>query len=95
MPLFNEASRIFGPDNITLLRRYVSQAADLLEESGSSYSSTYLCSSIVSLYDSIVRDANYIAELGAQLPIYRALFHPTVTKQNNIQRDVPAQLLSE
>ncbi|PWL16460.1 hypothetical protein DKP76_17535 [Falsochrobactrum shanghaiense] len=67
MPLFNEASRIYSPNEVNFLRSCFSQSAIILEESDRSYSAEELAGCIIRLYESGLRDLNSIAELAARL----------------------------
>ncbi|MGU3400424.1 hypothetical protein ACLBWS_11885 [Brucellaceae bacterium D45D] len=67
MPLFNEASRIYTPAEINVMRDCFSQAVIFLKESNSAYSKAELATSIIKLYESGLRDAAYIAQLSARL----------------------------
>ncbi len=67
MPLFNEASRIYTPSEINVMRDCFSQAAILLEESNRDYSKAELAASIIKLYESGLKDPAYIAQLSARL----------------------------
>ena len=67
MPLFNEASHIYRPDEVDFMRRCFSHAAIILEESDHSYAETELSASIVLLYQGGLRDLHYIAELASRL----------------------------
>lgn len=67
MPLFNEASRIYKPDEVNFLRSCFSHAAIILEESDRAYRPAELSAAIILLYESGLRDLHYIAELASRL----------------------------
>ena len=67
MPLFNEASRIYKPEEVTFMRNCFSHAAIILEESDREYAAADLSSAIIMLYQNGLRDLNYIAELASRL----------------------------
>ncbi|KAB2784593.1 hypothetical protein F9K97_16595 [Brucella anthropi] len=67
MPLFNEASRIYSSVEVNFMRSCFAQSAIILEESDRSYSATELAECIIRLYESGLRDLNYISELAARL----------------------------
>ncbi|HHV68481.1 hypothetical protein F9K88_13825 [Brucella intermedia] len=67
MPLFNEASRIYKPEEVTFMRSCFSHAAIILEESDREYAATDLSTAIIMLYQNGLRDLNYIAELASRL----------------------------
>lgn len=67
MPLFNEASRIYKPEEVNFMRSCFSNAAIILEESDREYAATDLSSAIIMLYQNRLRDLTYIAELASRL----------------------------
>ncbi|KAB2682925.1 MULTISPECIES: hypothetical protein [Brucella/Ochrobactrum group] len=67
MPLFNEASRIYKPEEVTFMRSCFSHAAIILEESDREYAAADLSTAIIMLYQNGLRDLNYIAELASRL----------------------------
>lgn len=67
MPLFNEASRIYKPEEVNFMRSCFSRAADLLEECDREYSATDLSTAIIKLYQSGLRNLNYISDLSSRL----------------------------
>ncbi len=67
MPFFNEASRIYNQIEVDFLRSCYTHAAIMLEESDRGYSGRDLASLTLLLYDSGLRDQNYITELAARL----------------------------
>lgn len=67
MPLFSEASRIYAPSEVNLLRSCFARSAILLEEGGHAYVAAELAGCIVRLYESGLRDMEYISELAARL----------------------------
>ncbi|KAB0567681.1 hypothetical protein [Brucella pituitosa] len=67
MPLFNEASRIYKPEEVNFMRSCFSNAAIILEESDREYAATDLSSAIIMLYRNGLRDMNYISELASRL----------------------------
>ncbi|MBA8840865.1 hypothetical protein [Ochrobactrum sp. RH2CCR150] len=77
MPLFNEASRIYGPEEVELMRRCFAQANEKLEQAESKFSASNLASSIVRLYQSGLRDETYIVDLAAGIASARFLMEET------------------
>ncbi|GAA5542967.1 MULTISPECIES: hypothetical protein [Brucella/Ochrobactrum group] len=73
MPLFNEASRIYAPGEVDLMRRCFTEASEKLEAGGNAYSASDLASSIISLYQSGLRNQTYIADLAAGIASARYL----------------------
>lgn len=71
MPLFNEAHRIYHPDEINFLRSCYLKAATNLEEQGRDYCASELASCIMMLYESGLRNAAYVSELAARLAYQR------------------------
>jgi hypothetical protein len=67
MPLFNEASRIYNPSEVSFMRSCFGNAAILLEESDRGYSASELASCIMMLYESGLRDHGHLCELSASL----------------------------
>ncbi|MFD1793831.1 hypothetical protein ACFSE0_19670 [Ochrobactrum teleogrylli] len=67
MPFFNEASRIYNQIEVDFMRSCYAHAAIMLEESDRGYSARDLASLTLLLYDSGLRDHNYITELVARL----------------------------
>lgn len=67
MPLFNEASRIYKPEEVNFMRNCFSNAAIILEESDREYAATDLSSAVIMLYRNGLRDLNYISELASRL----------------------------
>jgi hypothetical protein len=67
MPFFNEASRIYTPVEVDLLRSCFTYAAVILEESDRNYSASELASCVMMLYEHGLRDRNYLCELAARL----------------------------
>ncbi|MBA8840870.1 hypothetical protein [Ochrobactrum sp. RH2CCR150] len=67
MPLFHEASRIYSQIEVDFMRRCYALASIVLEETNHAYSGRDLASTILLLYDSGLRDYNYIVELSALL----------------------------
>lgn len=80
MPLFNEASRIYHPLEVNFMRSCFSQAAILLEESDQDYSAAHLASCIIMLYQSGLRDHDYLCELSARLA------HQRYRKRHDIEQ---------
>lgn len=75
MPLFNEASRIYGPLEVNFMRSCFSNAAIMLEESGQDYSAADLASCILMFYQSGLRDHANLSELSARLAHQRFKIH--------------------
>ncbi len=67
MPFFNEASRIYTPAEVSLLRSCFSSSAIFLEEGDHGYSAQELASCIITLYERGLRDPSKLAELAARL----------------------------
>ncbi|MCH4543187.1 hypothetical protein DK867_14015 [Ochrobactrum sp. POC9] len=85
MPLFNEASRIYKPEEVNFMRSCFSNAAIILEESDREYAATDLSSAIVMLYQNGLRDLNYIAELASRLAHKRHMErHPDTPVAANV-----------
>ncbi|WP_343315507.1 hypothetical protein AAIB41_11920 [Brucella sp. BE17] len=80
MPLFNEASRIYTPGEINVMRDCFSQAAILLEESNSAHTEAELATCIMKLYESGLREPAYIAQLSARLA--HSKFRPDADNPN-------------
>jgi len=72
MPLFNEAHRIYHPDEINFLRSCYSKAAMNLENQGRDYCASELASCIMMLYESGLRNAAYVSEMAARLAYQRS-----------------------
>lgn len=86
MPLFHEASRIYSQVEVDFMRSCYTLAAIVLEESDHAYSGRDLASSILLLYDSGLREQNYIVELSARLSHKRfAERHPQNSEGANSQ----------
>lgn len=79
MPLFNEASRIYNPLEVNFMRSCFSQAAIMLEESDREYSASELAACIIMLYESGLRDHEYLCELSARLA------HQRYKKRHEVQ----------
>ncbi|MBB4095975.1 hypothetical protein HGG72_16355 [Ochrobactrum pecoris] len=85
MPLFNEASRIYEPEEVNFMRSCFSNAAIILEESDREYAATDLSSTIIMLYQNGLRDLNYIAELASRLAHKRYMErHPNTPVAANV-----------
>lgn len=85
MPLFNEASRIYKPEEVNFMRSCFSNAAIILEESDREYAATDLSSAIVMLYQNGLRDLNYIAGLASGLAHKRYMErHPDAPVAANV-----------
>lgn len=67
MPFFNEASRIYKNDEISLLRNCFSSAVIYLEESDSDYSAQELACCIIMLYERGLRDQSKLITIAARL----------------------------
>lgn len=67
MPFFNEASRIYTPEEVDFLRSCFTNAAIILEESDRDYSASELASCVMMLYQHGIRDRPYLIELAARL----------------------------
>lgn len=67
MPLFNEASRIYRPDEVNFMRSSFAEAALILEAKDLNYSAAELSSIVITLYMSGLRDVSYIANIAARL----------------------------
>jgi len=67
MPLFNNSSHIYSPDEVEALRRCFSNAAIMLNEKGRDYSDAELAEAIIKLFDSGLRDLDQLTELAARL----------------------------
>ncbi|MDH7787627.1 hypothetical protein QBD01_003654 [Ochrobactrum sp. 19YEA23] len=67
MPFFNEASRIFMPDEVNFLRSCFNNSAIILEESDRNYSAQELASCIIMLFQSGLRDQSQLCELASRL----------------------------
>ena len=67
MPFFNEASRIYMPDEVNFLRSCFNNSAIILEESDRNYSAQELSTSIIMLYEHGLRDQTYLCELAVRL----------------------------
>jgi hypothetical protein len=65
VPLFNEASRIYAPDEIDFLRNCVALAS--LKLSSTQLDETVLAERILRLYESGLRDASTICDLAVRL----------------------------
>lgn len=72
MPLFNEAHRIYHPDEINFMCSCYSKAATGLEEQGRDYCASELASCIIMLYESGLRNAAYVSEMAARLAYQRS-----------------------
>ena len=85
MPLFNEASRIYKPEEVNFMRSCFSNAAIILEESDREYAATDLSSTIIMLYQNGLRDLTYIAELASRLAHKRYMErHPDTPVAANV-----------
>lgn len=67
MPLFNEASRIYSSVEVNFMRSCFAQSTRILEESDRPYSASELAGCIIRLYESGLRNLDYISELAARL----------------------------
>ena len=76
IPFFNEASRIYSSVEVTFMRSCFAQSAIILEESDRAYSANELAERIIRLYESGLRDLNYISELAARLAHSRFELRP-------------------
>lgn len=86
MPLFNEASRIYKPEEVNFMRSCFSNAAIILEESDREYAATDLSSTIIMLYQNGLRDLTYIAELASRLAHKRYMErHPNTPVAANVK----------
>ncbi|KAB2689254.1 hypothetical protein [Brucella pseudogrignonensis] len=65
MPLFNEASRIYAPDEIDFLRHCVSLASAKLADT--KLEESLLAERVLRLYESGLRDAASICDLAVRL----------------------------
>ncbi|QWK81387.1 hypothetical protein [Ochrobactrum sp. BTU1] len=65
MPLFNEASRIYTPEEIEFLRECVTQASNKLSDNG--YASPLLAQRVLKFYESGLRDAEQIVDLTVRM----------------------------
>ena len=65
MPLFNEASRIYAPDEIDFLRHCVSLSSAKLAEA--QFEESVLAERVLRLYESGLRDAATICDLAIRL----------------------------
>lgn len=65
MPLFNEASRIYAPDEIDFLRHCVSLASAKLADTN--LEESQLAERVLRLYESGLRDAASICDLAVRL----------------------------
>ncbi|NKC23466.1 hypothetical protein HED50_23180 [Ochrobactrum oryzae] len=85
MPLFNEASRIYKPEEVNFMRSCFSNAAIILEESDREYTASDLSSAIIMLYQNGLRDLTYIAELASRLAHKRYMErHPDTPVAANV-----------
>lgn len=67
MPLFNEASRIYHPDEVNFMRSCFAESALILEANDLNYSASELSSIVIMLYMSGLRDVSYIANISSRL----------------------------
>jgi len=67
MPLFNQSSKVYAPDELEAMRRCFSVASIMLEESGRDYDEAHLAETIIKLYDGGLRDTEQWAELAARV----------------------------
>jgi len=67
MPLFNQSSKVYAPDELEAMRSCFSVASIMLEESGRDYDEAHLAETIVKLYDGGLRDMEKWAELAARI----------------------------
>lgn len=65
MPLFNEASRIYTPEEIEFLRECVAQASSKLTDNG--HNSPILAQRVLKFYESGLRDAGQIIDLTVRM----------------------------
>jgi len=65
VPLFNEASRIYAPDEIDFMRNCVALAS--LKLSGTQFEESILAERILRLYESGLRDSSAICDLAVRL----------------------------
>ncbi|WP_079211028.1 hypothetical protein [Brucella pituitosa] len=65
MPLFNKASRIYGPDEVEFLRNCVSLALPKLSDI--TLDENLLAEQIMRLYESGLRDPSTICDVAVQL----------------------------
>ncbi len=65
VPLFNEASRIYAPDEIDFLRRCVALASEKLDST--QLQESLLAERVLRLYESGLRDAATISDLASRL----------------------------
>ncbi len=90
MPLFNEASRIYSSDEVNFMRSCFSRSAIILEESDRPYSASELAGCIIRLYESGLRDLDYISELAARLtpPRFAPRHQDFAANSNHLQKFV-------
>lgn len=67
MPLFNQSSKVYAPEELEAMRRCFSIASIILNESGRDYDETHLAETIIKLYDGGLRDTEQWAELAARV----------------------------